>query len=108
MNDLISREKLISERPEWLNEQMEDIEKSNYNRGWNACNEFWLNALEEQPTAYNVNKVVEHLEYQLNVVHEFTEEQQEENETIGYMMGAIVETYLKRAIKIAQAGGVND
>ena len=46
---LINAEKLFNSRPEWLNENMEDKEKSAYNKGWNACNNEWCNMVKEQP-----------------------------------------------------------
>ena len=48
MNDLISRNKLQQNRPEWLNENC--VGREEHNKGWNACNEMWLKTIAEQPT----------------------------------------------------------
>jgi hypothetical protein len=60
-DNLISKEKLFNSRPEWLNENMPDKEKSTYNKGWNACNNLWLDTINEQPTAYDVEAVCKEL-----------------------------------------------
>jgi hypothetical protein len=60
-DNLISKEKLFNSRPEWLNENMPDKEKSTYNKGWNACNHLWLDTIDEQPTAYDVDEKCEEL-----------------------------------------------
>lgn len=48
MDDLISRNKLQQNRPEWLNENC--VGREEQNKGWNACNEMWLKTIAEQPT----------------------------------------------------------
>lgn len=48
MSDLISRNKLQQNRPEWLNENC--VGREEHNKGWNACNEMWLKTIAEQPT----------------------------------------------------------
>ena len=48
MDDLISRNKLQQNRPEWLNENC--VGREEHNKGWNACNEMWLKTIAEQPT----------------------------------------------------------
>lgn len=58
MNRLIDAEELINERPENLNPNMDDEIKSAYNKGWNACNSEWFSLIKEQPTAYDVEKMV--------------------------------------------------
>lgn len=62
MNRLIDAEELINERPENLNPDMDDEIKSAYNKGWNACNSEWISTIKEQPTAYDIEKVIEQLE----------------------------------------------
>ena len=47
MDDLISRNKLQQNRPEWLNENC--VGREEHNKGWNACNEMWLKTIAEQP-----------------------------------------------------------
>ena len=61
MNRLIDEKELINERPENLNPNMSDEIKSAYNKGWNACNSEWISLIDEQPTAYDIDKVVEQL-----------------------------------------------
>ena len=51
---MINEKKLIEERPEFLNEL--HIKNGEYNKGWNACNEWWLNLIEEQPKISLENK----------------------------------------------------
>ena len=58
MNRLIDEKELINERPENLNPNMSDEIKSAYNKGWNACNSEWISLIDEQPTAYDIDKVV--------------------------------------------------
>lgn len=52
MSDLISRNKLQQNRPEWLNENC--VGREEHNKGWNACNEMWLKTIAEQPTVEDV------------------------------------------------------
>ena len=59
---LIDAEELINERPENLNPDMDDEIKSAYNKGWNACNSEWFSLIDEQPTAYDMEKMVKILE----------------------------------------------
>lgn len=59
MNRLIDEKELINERPENLNPNMSDEIKSAYNKGWNACNSEWISLIDEQPTAYDIDKVVQ-------------------------------------------------
>lgn len=59
---LIDAKELLNERPETLNPNMNDEIKSAYNKGWNACNSEWISLIDEQPTAYDIDKVVEQLE----------------------------------------------
>lgn len=47
MDDLISRNKLQQNRPEWLNENC--VGREEHNKGWNVCNEMWLKTIAEQP-----------------------------------------------------------
>lgn len=60
--NLIDKRELLNERPENLNPNMNDDIKSSYNKGWNACNSEWISLIKEQPTAYDVDKVIEQLE----------------------------------------------
>lgn len=62
---LIDEKELINERPENFNPNMNDEIKSAYNKGWNACNSEWIDLIGEQPTAFNVDKVIEELEYEM-------------------------------------------
>lgn len=62
MSRLIDAEELINERPENLNPNMDDEIKSAYNKGWNSCNSEWFSLIKEQPTAYDIDKVVKQLE----------------------------------------------
>lgn len=59
---MIDAKELLNERPETLNPNMNDEIKSAYNKGWNACNSEWISLIDEQPTAYDIDKVVEQLE----------------------------------------------
>ena len=59
---MIDAKELLNERPENLNPNMNDEIKSAYNKGWNACNSEWISLIDEQPTAYDIDKVVEQLE----------------------------------------------
>ena len=61
MSRLIDEKELINERPENLNPNMNDDIKSAYNKGWNACNSEWISLIDAQPTAYDIDKVVEQL-----------------------------------------------
>lgn len=61
MSRLIDAVKLIQGRPENLNPKMNDEIKSAYNDGWNTCNSFWVNLIELQSTAYDIDKVLEQL-----------------------------------------------
>ena len=49
INGIIDSFKLWQSRPEYLNDNMEDPIKSAEHRGWNKCNDEWLNIVEEQP-----------------------------------------------------------
>lgn len=60
--NLIDKIELLNERPEMLNPNMNDDIKSAYNKGWNACNSEWISLIEEQPTVYDIDKVIEQLE----------------------------------------------
>ena len=60
--NLIDKKELLNERPEMLNPNMNDGIKSAYNKGWNACNSEWISLIDEQSTAYDVDKVIEQLE----------------------------------------------
>lgn len=59
--NLIDKKELLNERPEMLNPNMNDGIKSAYNKGWNACNSEWISLIDEQPTAYDINEVVNQL-----------------------------------------------
>ena len=61
MSRLIDEKEFINSRPENLNPNMSDEIKSAYNKGWNDCNSEWISLIEEQPTAYDIDKVVEKL-----------------------------------------------
>lgn len=50
MDNLIDREELLNNRPEYLNPQMEDEIASARHRGWNDCNSYYYNLITEQPT----------------------------------------------------------
>ena len=60
--NLIDKKELLNERPEMLNPNINDEIKSAYNKGWNACNSEWISLIDEQSTAYDVDKVIEQLE----------------------------------------------
>ena len=71
--NLIDKRKLLNERPEMLNPNMNDEIKSAYNKGWNACNWEWIGLIDDDPSdirlidkdklpAYDVGKVIEQLE----------------------------------------------
>lgn len=55
-NDLISREELISAKPEFMNEKVVRDTKYRtskdriYARAWNACNSYWINTIKNAPT----------------------------------------------------------
>lgn len=46
---IIDNFELWQSRPEYLNDNMEDPIKSAEHRGWNKCNDEWLNIVKEQP-----------------------------------------------------------
>mgnify|MGYP002770774683 CR=1 FL=1 len=46
---MIDEKKLLENRPEYLNPNMDDEIKSAYNKGWNDCNKHWFNTIKEQP-----------------------------------------------------------
>ena len=62
MSRLIDEKELINNKPENLNPNMNDEIKSAYNKGWNACNSEWIRLIDAQPTAYDIDKVIEQLE----------------------------------------------
>lgn len=66
MSRLIDEKEFINSRPENLNLNINDEIKSAYNKGWNACNSEWINLIQEQPTAYDIDKMIE----QLRVLYE--------------------------------------
>lgn len=45
MIDKYTLEKLFNMRPEWLDDQKDNILDVSYNQGWNACNKVWLSNL---------------------------------------------------------------
>lgn len=45
-NKIIDADECWNNRPECLNESMDDIEKSAYNRGWNKCLHYMYEAIE--------------------------------------------------------------
>ena len=45
---MIDEKKLLENRPEYLNPNMDDEIKSAHNKGWNDCNKYWFNIIEEQ------------------------------------------------------------
>lgn len=49
--NLIRREDAWEKRPEWLNEDMYDINKSKENKGWNKCNNYWCEIIKQIPKA---------------------------------------------------------
>lgn len=50
MNNLIDREELLNNRPEYRNPQMEDEIQSARHQGWNDCNSYYYNLITEQST----------------------------------------------------------
>lgn len=48
--NLIDRDELIKNRPESLNENMENKELNANHKGWNDCNKHWRKIIDEQPT----------------------------------------------------------
>lgn len=66
MSRLIDAKELINSRPENLNTYIDNDIESAYNKGWNACNSEWINLMKEQPTAYDIDKMIE----QLRVLYE--------------------------------------
>nr|DAV45687.1 MAG TPA: hydrogenase/urease nickel incorporation protein [Caudoviricetes sp.] len=54
MADLIDREELLNNRPEYLNPQMEDEIKSARHQGWNDCNSYYYDLIIKQPTVETV------------------------------------------------------
>lgn len=86
--NLIDNRELLNERPENLNPNMNDDIKSSYNKGWNACNSEWISLIKEQPTAYDIDKVIE----QLRVLYEMVRIDQK--------------LAVSQAIEIVKKGGV--
>lgn len=60
---LIDEKELINNRPENLNTNMSDDIVIAHNKGWNDCNLEWINLIEDQSTAYDVDKVCEELKF---------------------------------------------
>lgn len=50
MTEYINKVKLWNKRPEWLNQIMQREIDSAHNRGWNECNDEWLNIIKSMPT----------------------------------------------------------
>lgn len=94
MSRLIDAEELINERPESLNPNMSDEIKSAYNKGWNACNSEWFSLIDEQPTAYDIDRVIEQLEELKETAYE----------CYGCASGAYVA--MCNAIEIVKKGGI--
>ena len=105
MSRLIDEKEFINSRPENLNTNMSDEIKSAYNKGWNDCNSEWISLIEEQPTAYDVDKVCEELKFatRKGVLRacDFTGILGTED-----YKGAFVST--QQAIDIVRRGGLND
>ena len=91
--NLIDKRELLNERPENLNHNMNDDIKSSYNKGWNACNSEWISLIKEQPTAYDIDKVIEQLEELKETAYE----------SYGIASGAYVA--MCNAIEIVKRGG---
>lgn len=51
MADLIDRQELLNNRPEYLNPQMEDEIQSARHKGWNDCNSYYYDLIIKQPKA---------------------------------------------------------
>ena len=52
MDDLISRNTLLKQRPEYLNPDHTDTEKALFAKGWNACNSEYYSIINNiQPSA---------------------------------------------------------
>lgn len=49
MADLIDRQELLNNRPEYLNPQMEDEIQSARHKGWNDCNSYYYDLIIKQP-----------------------------------------------------------
>lgn len=49
MTDLIDRQELLNNRPEYLNPQMEDEIESARHKGWNDCNSYYYDLIIKQP-----------------------------------------------------------
>lgn len=49
MDDLIDREELLNNRPEYFNLKMEDEIKSARHKGWNDCNSYYYDLIIKQP-----------------------------------------------------------
>lgn len=54
MANLIDREELLNNRPEYRNPQMEDEIKSARHQGWNDCNSYYYDLIIKQPTVETV------------------------------------------------------
>lgn len=54
MADLLDREELLNNRPEYLNPQMEDEIQSARHKGWNDCNSYYYHLITKQPTVETV------------------------------------------------------
>lgn len=48
MSDLIDRQELLNNRPEYLNPQMEDEIQSARHQGWNDCNSYYYDLIIKQ------------------------------------------------------------
>lgn len=98
---LIDADKLYSERPEFLNPIHE--ENGEFNKGWNACINTFCDIIKEQPTAYNVDKIVEELEeLKQYVFSEMKGRRNGKSLALGYIRG------IQEAIDIIKRGGKDD
>ena len=63
-DDLISRETLIKAKPGFMNEKVvrdtkyQTSKDRNYARGWNACNSYWLNIIENALSRRNEKQFI--------------------------------------------------
>ena len=90
MSDLLSREDVLSSRPEYLNPDFKG--KEEYHKGWNDCISFFYRTIKEMPVSYDLDAVLEQLE-RLKRTNEV-------NQNYATAMG------FRQAIEIVKAGGI--
>ena len=106
MSRLIDAKELINSRPENLNTYIDNDIESAYNKGWNACNSFWLKIIEEQLTACDIDKVIKEIKALIEFEFDWLRAAKYEEGCITIAVLDIAEMAIKsKAIEIVKKGG---